>query len=52
MMSPDLKDAMLCTDTYCKKSILLIGKMHPSFVFNNKNKEVLEMIEYTLISFN
>ena len=28
MMSPDLRNAVLCTDTFWKKIFLLIGKMH------------------------
>ena len=46
MMSPDLRDAMICTDKCWKKIIQLIGKIHQlsSIIklkksFNNKIKE-------------
>ena len=40
MMHPDLRDAMLCTDTCWKKNHLIEWKN--TYVFNNVNKEVLQ----------
>ena len=51
MMSPDLRDAMICTDTYWKRISLLIRKMlHLSSMIKNKSFKLLNLISFqTLI---